>query len=143
MSDAARLELVEKLLQEAVYRARARSGGELGEPKGGCGLGPAPEARELELTEHGRELFGTLYPVPPSATRLAHIAELVGKWVGEADALDRERNHFLRAFRTTHGFDRRAYSPAEAREFEAGLARVNAEARARLQAAARALVAEE
>ena len=140
MSAGPRLELAEKLLAEAVYRARATSGGELGEPKGGCGLGPPPEARELALTEHGRELFDTLYPVAPSPTRLARIAELVGNWVGEADALDRKRNHFLRAFRTAHGFDRRAYSPAETREFEAGLARVNAEASERLRAVARALV---
>lgn len=143
MSDVPRLELAEKLLQEAVYRARARSGGELGGARGGCGLGPPPEARGLELTEHGRELFGTLFPAPPSPTRLARIAELVQGWVGEADALDRERNHFLRAFRTRHGFDRRAYSPAEAREFEAGLARVNAQANERLRAAASALLQDE
>lgn len=142
MSAGTRLELAEKLLTEAVYRARATGGGELGEPKGNCGLGPPREARELELTEHGRELFGTLFPVPPSPTRLARIAELVGQWVGEADALDRKRNHFLRAFRTTHGFDRRAYSPAETREFDDGLARVNAEANDRLRAVARMLVEE-
>jgi hypothetical protein len=140
MTDDARLELAAKLLQEAVYQARARSGGAFGGARGGCGLGPPPEARGLELTEHGRELFATLFPVPPSATRLARIAERVGQWVGEADALDRERNHFLRAFRTRHGFDRRAYSPAEVSEFEAGLQRVNEQASARLRAAAGALL---
>jgi len=142
MSDDARLELCEKLLQEAVYQARAKSGGFPGGAGAGCGLGPPPEARGLELTEHGRELFGTLFPAPPSPTRLARISELVQGWVGEADALDRERNHFLRAFRTRHGFDRRAYSPAEAREFEQGLERVNTEAGARLRAAAQALLDE-
>ena len=140
MSGDARLELAAKLLAEAVYQARAKSGPAFGATGGGCGLGPVPEMRGLELTEHGRELFGALFPVPPTPTRLARMAELVGQWIGEADALDRKRNHFLRAFRTSHGFDRRAYSAEETRELEAGLALVNAETQERLRATARTLV---
>jgi hypothetical protein len=48
-------------------------------------------------------------------------------WVEKQDALDRKRNHFLKAFRGQHGFDRTRYTSEQSAEFEAGLARVNDE----------------
>ena len=43
------------------------------------------------------------------------------------DALDRKRNHFLKAFRGKHGFDRTRYDAERLSEYERGLARVNDE----------------
>ena len=48
-------------------------------------------------------------------------------WIEAQDALDRKRNHFLKAFRNEHGFDRTKYDAAELAEFESGLARINDE----------------
>jgi hypothetical protein len=46
----------------------------------------------------------------------------------------------MKAFRGRHGFDRRAYGPEVAAEYEAGLAAVNAEENRRLSEAAEALL---
>jgi hypothetical protein len=48
-------------------------------------------------------------------------------WVERQDAIDRKRNHFLKAFRSRHGFDRARYAPEVLGEWEAGLAGINAE----------------
>jgi hypothetical protein len=143
-----RLRLAERLLQEAVYHSRSRQtagvglgGVSPGEPAGPgrCGLGGAPDG-PLELTGRGEELLRLLFPQPIAPSRQAQIGDVLADWVGQSDALDRRRNHFLRDFRVAHGFDRRAYTAEEAREFESGLAGINAEMDARLSAAAQALL---
>ena len=68
-------------------------------------------------------------------------AALVG-WVERNDQLDRDRNHFLKAFRTKHGFDRRAWTPELLAEYEQGLAEINARVETERHAAARELVAD-
>jgi len=136
------LALAELFLQEAVYRSRATqaagtalAGLADGAP-GRCGLGEGA-AVVLELTPRGRELAAELYPnVVPS-----HVAALLREWVERQDALDRDRNHFLKAFRHRHGFDRNAYSPELRAQFEQGLERVNAAAAAERRAVAERLLA--
>ncbi len=55
--------------------------------------------------------------------------------------LDRDRNHFLKAFRGRHGFDRSAYSPELLAQYESGLAELNSRVEAERQAAAQELLA--
>lgn len=151
MSDE-RIRLAESFLQEAVYQSRARqatgvglSGGRPdgppGSPGSGCGLG-ADAAVDLELTDRGVELFHELWPRATAPTETTHIHEAMCGWVESQDALDRKRNHFLRDFRKTHGFDRRTYTKDQASEFEAGLAAINAEVNERLRTAAKSLLGE-
>ena len=60
----------------------------------------------------------------------------MASWVKRQDALDRKRNHFMKDFRQTHGFDRTTYTSEQLASFETGLDAVNAEvAEARRQAA--------
>lgn len=148
MSDE-RIRLAESFLQEAVYQSRARqaagvglAGGRPEGPQGsmGCGLGPI--APDLELTERGEELFQELWPRQLAPTEVARIQQVMRDWVERQDALDRKRNHFLRDFRQTNGFDRRAYTRRQASEFEAGLAAINAEADTRLRETAETLLGE-
>jgi len=139
---AERLARAELFLQEAVYRSRATqaAGTALAQLAEGaqrqCGLGDGP-AVVLDLTPRGRELAGELFPggVP------AHVAPLLREWVERQDALDRDRNHFLKAFRQRHGFDRNAYSPELRAQFEQGLERVSAAAAAERSAVAERLLA--
>ncbi len=149
--DEERLRLAEGLLQEAVYCARARqaagaplAAGDIAADAvtGRCGLGQAIKEHGLELTEHGEEILNRLFPDELGPTRLARLRDIVQDWVASADALDRKRNHFLRDFRTLHGFDRRAYDGDLARRFEEGLAGVNDEANQRLRVAAEELLRE-
>jgi hypothetical protein len=142
----ARVHLAEELLREVVFRARARqaaraglSGARLDEPAGPgrCGLGEGGEV-ELDLSERGeriaRDLFGA------KGVRAAHLGAAMRAWIEKQDALDRKRNHFLRDFRTEHGFDRNGYTPAVMALYEQGLERLNGEASAVLDAAARSLL---
>ena len=130
--DAARLELAESFLREAVYRSRERqaAGVELrrgARPEAGnCGLGEKA-AVALDLSARGRELARELWPAGLEGARLSEVEAALAGWVVEQDALDRKRNHFLRDFRGAHGFDRTRYSAQLAAEFEAGLAKVNAQ----------------
>jgi hypothetical protein len=138
MQQDERLRLAEEFLQEAVYQARsAQAAGTFlargARPDAGaCGLGEgAGSAREgstraLELHE---TLFGTTEQAPARRA-------LVDAWVETQDALDRKRNHFLKAFRLAHGFDRNAYSDVERAEFESGLQCINAEVENARRAAA-------
>ena len=143
-----RVILAESLLQEAVYCSRARQAagaplaGDIESSGGGCGLGTPGREHGLELTERGEELLQELFPESLGPTHLARLREIVQDWVASSEALDRKRNHFLRDFRTLHGFDRRAYATEIAREFEEGLARVNDEANQRLRVAAEELLRE-
>ncbi len=150
--DARRLALAEEFLQEAVFRSRAAqaAGGVFAAPAvdstGRCGLG-AEAAVELELTPRGAEIFAQLWPSnAPSAAPVidnvrthleirAHLRE----WIERQDALDRQRNHFLKAFRHKHGLDRAAYSPEQLAHFEDGLERINAEVAEERRAAAQRL----
>lgn len=142
MEPSLRLSRAEELLQEAVYQSRAAqaAGVALRQPAAGsvgsCGLGEGA-AVVLELSPRGAELYGELFG--PDADR-GRIRDTLREWVELQDALDRDRNHFLKAFRRAHGFDRNAYSSAERAEFERGLEALNTEVtRARRTAAARLL----
>jgi hypothetical protein len=141
MHAAARLALAQDFLREAVYASRAKqaTGAELARlasprVKGSCGLGTAA-AVELELTPRGAELYAQLWPAGhPDLRALQAVME---RWVVDQDALDRDRNHFLKAFRHAHGFDRRAWSAELLAEYESGLAEIAArEDEARLRQAA-------
>ena len=143
-----RQQAAEAFLTEAVYRSRAKQAAasallaplDPSAAKGRCGLGEAA-AVALDLSDTGRALFAQLWPGKPAAAELARIQAQMTDWVEAQDALDRKRNHFLKAFRTKHGFDRTRYDAAQLSEFEAGLSRVNAEENSARGAAALALVA--
>ena len=140
-----RLHLAQSFLQEAVFQSRARQASAVEIPAGstnstaGCGLG-AETAIDLELSPNGEELFRKLWTRTVAPTELAHIENIRKEWVERQDALDRKRNHFLRDFRQTHGFDRRAYNEELATEFENGLERINDEANEGLRKAAEELL---
>ncbi len=142
-----RLQLAQNLLQEAVYQSRAQQaiGAALGsagkDPAGQCGLGVGP-GKVLDLSERGEELFGQLWPRETPPTELERIHCVLQDWVAQQDAFDRKRNHFLRDFRSQNGFDRRTYTMDQAAEFDAGLARINAEVNLRLGEAAEKLLAD-
>lgn len=128
MDAGARMALAQDFLREAVYASRAKqaAGSELARlaaprVKGSCGLGAAA-AVELELSPRGAQLYAQLWPAGHADLRALQAA--MERWVVEQDALDRDRNHFLKAFRHEHGFDRRAWSPDLLAEYEAGLAAI-------------------
>lgn len=132
---AGRRHLAELLLQEAVYRSRERQAtsgdlvsplAEVGTGPGNCGLG-AQAAVDLDLPPRGRELFAELWPDGLSPTALEAARATMAEWIRRQDALDRKRNHFIKDFRNTHGFDRAAYTPEQEAAWRAGLDRVNAE----------------
>lgn len=139
----ARLELAEAFLLEAVYRSRERQAASVAiarpKPAGGtCGLGERASV-VLDLSPRAEELYEKLWPAGLSGAELERVRSALAEWVVEQDALDRQRNHFLKAFRQKHGFDRDAYPPERLAEFENGLARVNAAESERRAAVARAL----
>lgn len=135
------LGLSELFLQEAVFRSRAKqaAGTALAQlaadTQRQCGLGDGP-AVVLDLSERGRELAARIFPAGPGQ----HVAALLHEWVERQDALDRERNHFLKAFRQRHGFDRARYTADQLAQFEQGLERVNAQVAAERRAVAEKLL---
>jgi hypothetical protein len=139
-----RVALAEELLQEAVYRSRgeqagaallrARAGG-----TGNCGLGEKA-AIVLDLTPRAELVFAELFPEGVTGDALERLRAVLAAWVKRQDALDRRRNHFLKDFRQTHGFDRSRYGADELARFEAGLERINAEAAVERASAARELL---
>jgi hypothetical protein len=137
-----RLELAERFLQEAVYQSRAKQAAGTAlhqaalDVQRQCGLGDGP-AVVLDLSPAARELVPELVPAGPGP----HVAPLLRRWIERQDVLDRERNHFLKAFRQRHGFDRAAYTPALLAEFESGLDRINAQVTAERRAVAAELLA--
>jgi hypothetical protein len=141
---AARSELAERFLQEAVFRSRERQavGAELrrgAQPNAGnCGLGEKA-AIELDLSARGRELAAQLWPAGLAEAQLSALRMAVADWIVEQDALDRKRNHFLRDFRGQHGADRTKYGDELARAFETGLEQVNAQETERRREVARQL----
>ncbi len=143
-----RQHLAELLLQEAVYRSRetqATSGelraptAEIGTGPGNCGLG-AEAVVELDLSPRGRELYAGIWPAGLAPPALEAARAAMADWVRRQDALDRKRNHFMKDFRGTHGFDRAAYTPEQEAAWRAGLDRVNAEVDEGRAAAANALL---
>ncbi|MEZ5979069.1 MAG: hypothetical protein R3F34_12710 [Planctomycetota bacterium] len=80
-----------------------------------------------------------MWPRPLDAGRAAEVRRVVTDWVKRQDALDRKRNHFIKAFRGEHGSDRNAWSADVLAAYDAGIEDVNGENRARLEEAARAL----
>ena len=142
-----RVALAEALLQEAVFRSRERQAVGVSllpaQPDGSsptnCGLG-REAAVVLDLSPRARELFGALWPVPPDASGLERLRAALADWIEQQDALDRERNHFLRDFRKHHGADRTAYAPAQRSAFDAGLAVINARESEKRRAAAVSLL---
>lgn len=140
----------EAFLVEAVYRSRAKQAAASAliaplDPtaaKGRCGLGEAA-AIALDLSDTGRALFAQLWPTEPAAATLARIQARMTEWIEAQDALDRQRNHFLKSFRTKNGFDRTRYDATQLAEFDAGLRRINEAEDAARRAAARSLIAVE
>jgi hypothetical protein len=145
--DPARLELAEAFLREAVYRSRAAQAaasvlpGAVPPPAGGrCGLGERAVV-VLDLSDKGRELFERIWSEEPTEGEFARLRDVMREWIVDQDALDRKRNHFLKAFRNKHGPDRTRYSSADLAEYEAGLTRINSEEDEARRAAARTMLA--
>ncbi|MFT5051804.1 MAG: hypothetical protein ACI8QZ_003228 [Chlamydiales bacterium] len=144
-----RLEQAMAFLQEAVYQSRAAQASStgLGVPAAGaggagqCGLGEKA-AVVLDLTERGQTLFTELWPQPLDEAHVEGIRSAMADWIERQDALDRKRNHFMKDFRNRHGFDRSAYTEAQTADWNTGLATVNDDVNARLQAKATELLAQ-
>lgn len=144
--DSARLELAEAFLREAVYRSRAAQAAESTFPNtspsrasGRCGLGERAVV-VLDLSDTGRELFERIWSTEPTEGEFDRLRDVMREWVVDQDVLDRKRNHFLKAFRNRHGFERAKYSTELALEYDAGLSRINTEEDEARRTAARALL---
>ena len=143
-----RLRLAEEFLREAVFRSRERQAIGVGlqptRPDGSsptnCGLGRDAEV-VLDLSARAQGILRELWPAQLSQPGLERLRAIMSSWIETQDALDRERNHFMRDFRRQHGFDRSRYTPEEMRAFESGLERVNAEESSKRRAEARRLLA--
>ena len=122
-----RIALAEAYLMEAVYKSRERqahaTGLAAGDAPGSCGLGERAVV-DLNLSERGAELFVKLWP-EPTEPGVEAIRDLTARWVRDQDGYDRDRNHFLKAFRKQHGFDRSTYSEETQTAYDAGLSTVN------------------
>jgi hypothetical protein len=138
------VELAEELLRESVYRSRATQAARTvlasgaTSATGNCGLGEKA-AVVLDLSPRGHEIFGRLFPSAGEAV-CARAQACTREWIDAQDAIDRKRNHFLKAFRGKHGADRTQYSAAQLAEFDAGLARVNDEENRERRSAAERLL---
>ena len=129
-----RLSKAEAFLQEAVYQSRGRQAAQVGLMRGrmearaagptNCGLG-REAAIELALSPRAIELSDELWPAGCDDEQQTLIADTMRAWCERQDQLDRDRNHFLKAFRNANGFDRTQYSTELTAEYEAGLNRVN------------------
>ena len=140
------VELAESFLQEAVFRSRERQTATVelrrGSAKpgaGNCGLGESIELVQ-ELSTRGKDLFARMWPAGLDEARMAKVGELLADWISEQDKLDRKRNHFIKAFRLEHGFDRTKYSGELSRAFEAGGGEINAEETGKKRSAAQRLI---
>jgi len=141
MQTGTRIETAVRLLRAAVFAARSGGRGEAlaAEQSGGCGLGSGPRL-DVPLDADGERWLRELWPAGLSEAETVRVRDVLVAWVRRQDGLDRQRNHFMKAFRGRHGFDRRAYAPEVEAEYEAGLADVNAEENRRLSEAAAALL---
>lgn len=143
MSDGRATEVAVKFLQESVFAAREmqHGRGSLPAADAGCGLGEKP-AMPGEFTERQARLLEELLSRRGSAAGTevyGGVQRLTEAWIRVQDGLDRKRNHFLKAFRQEHGFDRRAYAPEVEAEFSAGLDAINRDNRVRLEEQAGAM----
>ena len=137
---ATRHDLARSFLMEAVYRSRNSQGlGSVFAGKTNCGLGEGPVAN-LDLTEKAQALFSELWAEAPAQEQLDAIRATTRDWIERNDALDRDRNHFLRDFRQANGFDRTDYTPEQTTAYESGLDNVNSGADDELSDTARALL---
>ena len=137
---AARQDLARAFLVEAVYRSRNSQGlDSVIAGKSNCGLGEGP-VTNLDLSEKAQALFEKLWAEAPDQAHLDAIRATTRAWVERCDALDRDRNHFLKAFRQANGFDRTAYTTEQLADYELGLEDVNSTADAALAEAAEALL---
>jgi hypothetical protein len=116
-----------------VFQSRARQAvrGSLAQPftegaagPTNCGLG-RDAAVELGLSDRAAVLFRELWPEGCDGEALRRIDAVVAEWCRRQDQLDRDRNHFLKAFRQEHGFDRTRYTAEETAAYGAGLERIN------------------
>ena len=142
--DETRVAWAEAFLQEAVFRSRgAQAGAGLWakqDPSAAdCGLG-SKAVVALDLTPKAAELFRELWPLDPDQATLSHIQKTTTVWVERQDALDRDRNHFLKAFRTKHGFDRSSYDEAQAAAYRSGLDEINSRVCAERRSSAQRLI---
>jgi len=134
------LDLARTFLVEAVYRSRNSQGlSSVFAEKSNCGLGEGPVSN-LDLSEKAQAIFEELWPGEIEEDQLDQIRAKTRAWVERSDALDRDRNHFLKAFRQANGFDRTAYTAEQLAEYEAGLEGVNSTADMELSEAASALL---
>jgi len=141
------LHLAEEFLREAVYRSRERQaiGVSLqptrpdGSSPTNCGLGRGAEV-VLDLSARARGILRELWPEELAQQELERLRAVMTDWIETQDALDRQRNHFMRDYRKQHGFDRSLYTPEQVRDFEAGLERVNAEESSKRRAQAQRLL---
>ena len=137
---AARHESARAFLTEAVYRSRNSQGlDSVFAGKSNCGLGEGP-VTNIDLSLKAQALFDELWGEAPSEAHLDAIRAVTRSWVERCDALDRDRNHFLRDFRQTNGFDRSGYTPEQLAAYEVGLAEVNSGADEELSRAAEDLL---
>ena len=137
---AARHDLARSFLMEAVYRSRNSQGlGSVFAGKTNCGLGEGP-VTNLDLTERAQALFDELWTEPLTQAQLDEIRAKTRAWIERSDALDRDRNHFLRDFRQANGFDRTVYTEEQTTAYESGLEKVNSEADEALGEAATSLL---
>ncbi|MEM9379181.1 MAG: hypothetical protein AAGB93_04455 [Planctomycetota bacterium] len=133
--DPKRLELAGEFLQEAVFRSRGDQAGAtlLAAGSASCGLGAKP-AVALDLTARAESIFDEL--AGGREVDVDAVRAVMSDWIKRQDALDRKRNHFLKDYRTQHGYDRREYTAEQTAGYEAGLDAVNAEVTAGREAAA-------
>ena len=118
MESEQRAPLAEAFLAEAVFASRAKQAASASlVQNNGCGLGTRPEVA-LDLSPRAAELARELWPRVLSASELQLVRDTLASWVEDQDALDRKRNHFLKDFRTRHGFDRAAYTPEQLAELD-------------------------
>ena len=119
-TDGSRIALAESFLQEAVYRSRGDQAGAtlLAAGSASCGLGEKPSV-VLDLSPRAEEIFQQLFGNQDVA--LEDLKACMASWVKRQDALDRKRNHFMKDFRQTHGFDRTTYTSEQLASFELSL----------------------
>lgn len=120
--------LVREFLTQILYKSRealhqrdpfAVSSG------GSCGLGENPPSLEALGPEWGRFLAGLFPPDGPTGGGRS-LSPFLQSWLKDSDALDRDRNHFLKRFRQAHGLDRRRYDAPTEKVFAEGLERLKA-----------------
>ncbi len=135
-------ELAQSFLQEAVYNSRgAQAGKATMSPgsKGQCGLGKEA-AVVLDLSPQAEEVLHKLWPDGLDDDAVQRLQGQMTEWIEAQDQLDRDRNHFMKAFRGKHGFRRADYDSETLAAFEAGLDAVNQESLDALRQAAQRLL---